>query len=239
VDLDLAELPTRERYKLLSSLIVPRPIALVTSIDPDGRPNAAPYSFFNLFSHDPALVVLGIERHEPRRQKDTGRNIDLTGEFVVNLVDEDLAEAMNVCAIDFPPEVNELEMAGLALAPCRRVAAGRIAVAPVALECRTFTVMRIGRTRELVIGEILHIHLRDGIVDPATLRVELDRYRPIGRLFGDLYCRIRDVFTLPRRSFREWREAMASGLNQNRAAAADNQSTAADPARAGPKRPAG
>lgn len=236
MDIDLATLAPRDRYKLLSGLVVPRPIALVTSIDPDGRPNAAPYSFFNLFGHDPALVVLGIERHEPRRQKDTGRNIDLTGEFVVNLVDEDLAEAMNVCAVDFPPEISELEMAGLELLPCRRIAAGRIASAPVSLECRTFTLMRIGRTRELVIGEILHLHVRDGIVDPATLRVELGRYRPIGRLFGDLYCRVRDVFALPRRSFREW---SAAGITRNRADAADRRNTETDPGPAAPGRPAG
>ncbi len=227
MDIDLATLAPRDRYKLLSGLVVPRPIALVTSIDPDGRPNAAPYSFFNLFGHDPALVVLGIERHEPRRQKDTGRNIDLTGEFVVNLVDEDLAEAMNVCAVDFPPEISEVEMAGLELLPCRRIAAGRIASAPVSLECRTFTLMRIGRTRELVIGEILHLHVRDGIVDPATLRVELGRYRPI---------RVRDVFALPRRSFREW---SAAGITRNRADAADRRNTETDPGPAAPGRPAG
>lgn len=216
MEIDLAQLATRERYKLLSGLVVPRPIALVTSVDPGGRPNAAPYSFFNLFGHDPALVVLGIERHRPERQKDTGRNIDLTGEFVVNLVDEDLAEAMNICAVDFPPEISELEMAGLELLPCRRIAAGRIATAPVALECRTFTLMRIGPTRELVIGEILHLHIRDGIVDAATLRVDLARYRPIGRLFGDLYCRVRDVFALPRRSWRDWQRAREAASRQTK-----------------------
>lgn len=235
MELDLAELAPPERYKLLTGLIVPRPIALVTTVDPSGRPNAAPYSFFNLFGHDPALVVLGIERREPTRPKDTGRNIDVTGEFVVNLVDEELVAAANLCAIDFPPEVSEPEIAGLRLLPSRRVRPGRIASAPAALECRTFTLLRIGRTRELVIGEILYLHVRNGLVDPDRLRVDLTRYRPVGRLFGELYCRIGDIFALPRRSLEEWR---AGRLSQDRAAAADTQATTADPAPAGPERPA-
>jgi len=205
VRFDFDRLAPRERYKLLTALVIPRPIALVTTVGPEGVVNAAPYSFFNAFSHDPPLVVLGIERRGPGVPKDTGRNIDLTGEFVVNFVDEDLAAAMNVCAVDFPPEWSELEPAGLHPAPSTRVRPPRLAEAPAALECRLFTLLRIGAGRELVIGEVLAAWVREGIVDPATLHLDLARYRPVGRLFGHLYCRIREVFTLRRRGFAEWR----------------------------------
>lgn len=200
----LDQLDRAQRYKLLTALVVPRPIALVTSLGPDGVTNAAPYSFFNLFSQDPALVVLGIERREGPVQKDTGRNIEATGEFVVNLVDEDLAERMNICAVDFPPEISEVEMAGLTLAPSATVRPGRLAEAPAALECTKLVTLLPGGGRELVVGRIGAIQVRDGLLDPATLRLDLERWRPVGRLFGNLYCRTRDRFELVRRTYRQW-----------------------------------
>jgi len=204
VEFAFAELDPGHRYKLLTALVVPRPIALVTTLGPEGVTNAAPYSFFNTFGQEPPLVVLGIERRDAVTAKDTGRNIDVTGEFVVNLVDEDLAEAMNLCAVDFPAGVSEPEIAGLELAPSRFVRPGRIARAPAALECRLFTLMRIGARRELVIGEVVGAHVRDGLLDRERLRIDYDRYRPVGRLCGDLYCRTRERFALRRRSYAEW-----------------------------------
>ena len=124
---DFAELSATDRYKLLGGLIVPRPIALVTSHSPDGRVNAAPFSFFNVFAEEPPLVVLGLGISPLGGAKDTTLNIRDTGEFVVNLVDEPIAEAMNLCAIDFPPEISEIEVAGLDLAPSEAVAPPRIA----------------------------------------------------------------------------------------------------------------
>ena len=123
---DFAELAATDRYKLLGGLIVPRPIALVTSHSPDGRVNAAPFSFFNVFAEEPPLVVLGLGISPLGGAKDTTLNIRDTGEFVVNLVDEPIAEAMNLCAIDFPPEISEVEVAGLDLAPSEKVAPPRI-----------------------------------------------------------------------------------------------------------------
>ncbi len=199
-----AELDAPRRYKLLTALVVPRPIALVTTLGTGGVVNAAPYSFFNTFGQDPPLVVLGIERRDAATSKDTGRNIDTTGEFVINLVDEDLAEAMNLCAVDFPPEVSEPEIAGLELAPSRFVRPPRLARAPAALECRLFTLMRIGTSRELVIGEVVGVRVRDGLLDPERLRIDYERYRPVGRLCGDLYCVTRGRFALRRRSYAEW-----------------------------------
>ena len=203
---DLAELSAADRYKLLGGLIVPRPIALVTTRSADGRSNAAPFSFFNVFAEEPPLIVLGLGISPSGGAKDTTVNIRDTGEFVVNLVDEAIAEAMNLCAIDFPPEVDEIEVAGLALAPSDKVAPPRIAQAPVNLECRRYLTLQPARERYLVLGRVVMAHVRDGVVDPATLRVDRDAYAPIGRLFGGGYVRTHDLFEMPRLTYREWLE---------------------------------
>ena len=194
----------RDRYKLLTSLVVPRPIALVSTVDREGIPNAAPYSFFNVFSHAPAICVLGIERRNELAHKDTASNIEHTGEFVVNLVNEDIAEAMNVCAVDFPAEVSELDHAGFTLAPSTKVKPGRIAEAPASLECRNHSSMILGTDRRLVIGEILTIHIQDHLVNKERLHVDFERYRPVGRLFANLYCKTGDTFKLVRETYDEW-----------------------------------
>jgi flavin reductase (DIM6/NTAB) family NADH-FMN oxidoreductase RutF len=201
---DLAELSATERYKLLGGLVVPRPIALVTTESADGRVNAAPFSFFNVFAEEPPLVVLGLGISPVGGAKDTTVNIRDTGEFVINLVDEPIAEAMNLCAIDFPPEISEIEVAGLDLVPSQTVAPPRIAQAPVNLECRRCVTLEAARERYLVVGEVLVAHVRDGVIDPATLRVDRDAYAPIGRLFGGGYVRTRDRFEMPRLTYREW-----------------------------------
>ena len=195
---DLAELAPKERYKLLVSLVVPRPIALVSTVSRAGVVNAAPYSFFNVFSEDPALVVLGLERKPEGALKDTTQNIRDTGEFVVNLVDEAIAEAMNLCAADVPATVSEPALAGLTPVPSQRVDAPRLAEAPASLECRRHVALEVGYGRQLVCGEVLAVHVREGLVDPATLRLDWQRYAPIGRLFADLYCRTHDVFEMAR-----------------------------------------
>jgi flavin reductase (DIM6/NTAB) family NADH-FMN oxidoreductase RutF len=200
-----------ERYKLLCAAICPRPIALVTSVSDTGVVNAAPFSFFNVFSEDPALIVLGLQhRVGPdggRVPKDTSRNIQHSGQFVVNMVDEALADSMNITAIDFPPDVSEIGAAGLALLPGVTLPVPRIAQAPFAFECRRHTTMSFSPARELVIGEVLHIHAREGLVDPRTLRVSLTDYKPVGRLFANGYARQNDRFDLVRGSYAEWAAA--------------------------------
>jgi flavin reductase (DIM6/NTAB) family NADH-FMN oxidoreductase RutF len=204
MEFDLAKLAARDRYKLLGGLVVPRPIALVTSRSAEGQDNAAPFSFFNVLAEEPPIVVLGIGVAASGGAKDTTNNIRDTSEFVVNLVDEPIAEAMNLCAIDFPPEVSEIEVAKLELLPSERVRAARIAQSPVHLECRRLTMLQPGRERYIILGEVLWLHVRDGIVDPASFRVA-PSYAPIGRLFGGGYVRTHDRFELPRLSFQEWR----------------------------------
>ena len=201
---DFSQIPPETRYKLLCATVVPRPIALVTTVDAAGVVNAAPFSFFNVFSEEPPLVVLGLQHKPGRTAKDTSRNIAETGAFVVNLVDEALAEAMNLCAVDFPPEVSEVEAAGLALAPGIAVPVPRIAEAPFALECRRTAVLAFGPQREIVLGEVLRLHARDGLLDEAAMRIDAEAYRPVGRLFGDAYARQGDRFTLPRRTYEDW-----------------------------------
>ena len=208
---DLAELSAGDRYKLLAGLVVPRPIALVTTHSTDGRVNAASFSFFNVFAEESPLIVLGLGISLRGGAKDTTVNILATGEFVINLVDEPIPEAMNLCAIDFPPEISEIEVARLDLLPSQKVAPPRIAQAPVNLECRHYQTLQAARERYLVIGEILVAHVKDGVIDPATLRVDRDIYAPIGRLFGGGYVRTHDRFEMPRLTYAQWLARQSKG----------------------------
>ncbi|MBN9593766.1 MAG: flavin reductase family protein [Afipia sp.] len=203
---ELAGLAPGLRYKLLAGLVVPRPIALITTISEAGIVNAAPYSFFNVFSEDPPVVVVGLQAKDDLSPKDTARNVRLSGEFVVNMVDEALAVAMNNCAIDFPPEQGEPDNLDLPLAGSLKVDVPRLAGSPVALECRKITMMNFGAGRDLLVGEVLAIQAREGIVDPKTLRTEYARYSPVGRLTGFQYVRSNDRFELVRESFAAWLE---------------------------------
>lgn len=200
-----SELQPRQRYKLLCGLVVPRPIALVTTMSPDGVVNAAPYSFFNVFSENPALLVLGLQHNDDGSPKDTTRNIHLTGEFVVNLVDEAIADDMNLTATDFPPGEGEPVALGMPTAASKLVKPPRLAAAPAAFECRRMVGMAFGPQRELLIGEVLGVHVRAGIVDPATLNVDFAALAPVGRLCGHMYARQRDMFELKRITYAQWK----------------------------------
>ncbi len=201
---DAAALAPRDRYKLLIGLVIPRPIALVTTLGPGGIVNAAPFSFFNLFSESPPLVVLGLQSKSNGGLKDTSAHIREHGAFVVNLVDEALGERMNICSIDFPPEISEIDAAGLTLLPSVKIEIPRIAEAPAALECRHFTTLEVSRERRLAIGEIVHIHVREGIVDPANLRIDMTQYRPLARLYGNFYASLGEPFAHVRQTYEEW-----------------------------------
>jgi flavin reductase (DIM6/NTAB) family NADH-FMN oxidoreductase RutF len=202
---DFDTLPQPQRYKLLVGLVVPRPIALVTTVGPGGIVNAAPFSFFNVFSEEPPLVVLGLQSRPDGTIKDTPANIRETGAFVVNLVDEALAEQMNICAVDFPRGESEIDAAGLDLCAGTAIPVPRIASAPVALECRHYLTLEVSRERRLCIGQVVHLHVRDGIVDPDNLRVDIDAYRPVARLHGNYYARLGEVFRLVRQSYPDWK----------------------------------
>lgn len=204
VDFDLTQMSVRDCYKLVCGIVVPRPIALVTSIDAEGRVNAAPFSFFNVFSDDPVQIVLGLQHKAPAVPKDTTRNLAAARHFVVNMVDEALAPTMNDCAIDFPPDVSEIEALGIATLPGVSIPVPRLADAPFAFECRKTVSLAFSNSRELLIGEVVRIHARPGLVDPQSLYIDTGAYRPIGRLAGVQYCRQGEVFEMKRRTYGEW-----------------------------------
>jgi flavin reductase (DIM6/NTAB) family NADH-FMN oxidoreductase RutF len=197
MDLKLAELPPHVRYKLLIGLVIPRPLAWISTYSANGVANCAPFSFFNVFSEDPPLCVIGMNPRSDGQIKHSLKNIRRTKEFVVNLVDEDTANAMHVSGKEFPEEVSEFKEAGLTPAPAITVQHPRVAEAAACLECKVERLIVISDTRELILGEIQLVHARDGIIDPNTKRISETSYRPIGRLFGDRYCTTRERFNLP------------------------------------------
>jgi flavin reductase (DIM6/NTAB) family NADH-FMN oxidoreductase RutF len=197
-------LSEHDRYKLLISLVIPRPIALVTTLGPTGVVNAAPFSFFNMFSESPPLAVLGLQAKMGGSLKDTSAHIRDRGEFVINLVDEALGEQMNQCAVDFPPEISEIDVAKLTTLPSEKIKTPYIAEAPAALECRHYTTLEVSASRRLAIGEIVHIHIRGGIWDTEKMRIDMKAYRPLARLFGNFYASLSEPFTHERQSYEEW-----------------------------------
>jgi len=196
MEFSLHDLRRSDRYKLLTGLVIPRPIAWISTWSENGVANCAPFSFFNLVSGDPPLCAIGINTRSDGQLKDTLCNIRRTGEFVLNLVDEEMARPMRVSGHEFPGAVSEFEMADLTPVAASRVGHPRIAQAAASLECVVYRLVAINSAQELVIGEIIHLHARDGIIDPATLRIAEDRYLPIGRLYGNRYCTTRDRFDL-------------------------------------------
>ena len=203
---DFAALAPRDHYKLLVATVVPRPIAWVVTQSPGGLLNAAPYSFFNVLSGDPPLVAIGIGGRAPGDVKDTGGNIRTGGEFVVNLVSAATAEAMNVTAIDFPPDVDEIAEAGLTTLPSTHVKPPRIAESPVALECERFTTLEVGAERALVLARVLAMHIADeAVMDAARCYIDTAKLDLIGRMAGaGGYVRTTDRFELPRIPLESW-----------------------------------
>lgn len=186
MEFDFTELEPQSRYRLLTNFIGPRPIALVTTRSAAGHNNAAPMSFFNVFSHDPPLVVLGIQPQSSGEEKDTMVNIRRTGEFTVNMVDMTLSQQMLVCGLGFHNEVDELSMAGLTAKPCAKIDASYAAQSPCVFECRVERLIDYPR-RTLVIGEVLHMHVHRECLDAEGRYVDPKRYQPIARLHADNY----------------------------------------------------
>jgi flavin reductase (DIM6/NTAB) family NADH-FMN oxidoreductase RutF len=186
---------------VLTGVIVPRPIAFVSSVSTNGIVNLSPFSFFNAMAYDPATIVLGISRSAGWKEKDTLANIEATGEFVVNVVVDDIAEAMNSTAAEFPTDVDEFEVGGLTAAPSEMVCAPRVAESPVNMECRLNQVVSIGDGggHALVIGEIILMHIRDDIINGH--RINHQRLKPVGRLAGNMYCTTHDVYELVRPTY--------------------------------------
>jgi flavin reductase (DIM6/NTAB) family NADH-FMN oxidoreductase RutF len=208
MNFDLEKGPASDTYKLLVGLVAPRPIALITSMDEHGQLNAAPFSAYNYLCTDPPIIGVGVTNRPDQKfvPKDTARNIRRTGEFVVNVVTEDIAEKMNICATDFPPEMSEVELAGFTTTPSQRVKPPRLAEAHAALECREYNTMEIGHSR-IILGLVVAIYVEDHFVDPAGPYIKADELHAIGRMNGlGNYVRTRDAFlTIPRISYADWK----------------------------------
>jgi flavin reductase (DIM6/NTAB) family NADH-FMN oxidoreductase RutF len=199
--LDPQTLGERETYKLLIGCVVPRPIAWVSTLDLAGVRNLAPFSFFNAIGSNPPALSISVSYVDGLDQrKDTLRNISDTGEFVVNIVDEDMAKAMNATAASYPPSVDEFEIAGVAAVPCVTVRPARVAGAPVSLECKLFTLVPVGEgpgSATLVIGVIQMMHIRSDIIDERH-HIDITKLRPIARLAGAGYAYVHDTFDMVR-----------------------------------------
>ena len=201
---DFGTLTARERYKLLIGTVIPRPIAFITTVSKDGRFNAAPFSFFNVLTHDPAIVAIGVENHADLSFKDTARNVRETEVFTVNMVDDALAQGMEICAIKFDPGVDELAEAGLTPVPGTHVASPRILEAPASLECRRYMTLEVGKAREIILGQVVGVFIRSDLVDAERLHVDQMGMDVIGRLGGHGYARTRDQFDIRTLSVEEW-----------------------------------
>ena len=189
---------TFERFNaVLTGVIVPRPIAFVSTMSPDGEVNLAPYSFFNAVSYN--HVVFSSSRHVSNKSKDTLRNIEETGQFVVNIVVDPIADAMNATAAEYPEGVDEFEIAGLTHAPSQIVKPPRVAESPVNIECELDQVVQIGsgpHEHGLVIGKLLLMHVSDDVIDGH--RIDQAKLMATGRMAGNMYCRTNDRFEMVR-----------------------------------------
>jgi len=205
---DIASLDGRRSYKLLTATVVPRPIAWVVSADAQGRINAAPFSFFNCFGGHPPVVCVGVG-NRGGAPKDTLGNIQARREFVVNLVPEALAAAMNDTATDFPHGHDELQITGLATAPSRQVGVPRIAASPVALGCRLKQVIAIDHNANIVVAEVVAVHVADEAVkDAERCYIDTAKLQLIGRMQSPGgYTRTRDAFSMRLLDFDEWQAA--------------------------------
>ena len=181
------------------ALVAPRPIGWISTLDPDGRANLAPYSFFNAVADAPPMVIYANNGRKPElaTRKDTLANLRETGEFVCNIVPHHLRDAMNLSSGGYPPGTDEFELAGLTAAPCEVVAPPRVAEAPAALECRVWRIVELpGEDNTLVIGEVVGVHIDDSILRDG--KVDVTRYQPLSRLGYRDYASISEVFALGR-----------------------------------------
>lgn len=198
MELDLESKYANRAYSILAGLVTPRPIALVTTIGPDGVVNAAPFSFFNILGAEPPIVAFAPGDRNDGSLKDTAKNVHLNHEFVVNLVNETIADAMVRCAESLPYGVSELIHSGLTTKSSSVVQPPRLAESPASLECTEWGTLRIGANR-IIIGCVKRVHICDEFFDTANRRVRTEEMRLIGRLTGSTYCRTQDCFEIRRR----------------------------------------
>lgn len=200
MEIDPLTLAARDRYKLLIGAIVPRPIAFVSTVSPDGAPNLAPFSFFNGLGGDPMSLLFCPSNNDRGEDKDTLRNVEATGQFVVNIVSEGVAQRMVACAEELPYGESEFDLSGLTPAPSRRVRPARVAESPLCFECEKTHVIRLHPgapgAGNCVIGRVVWVHAQEGVID-AAWHVNPARLAAVGRMAGLTYCTTRKRFDIP------------------------------------------
>jgi flavin reductase (DIM6/NTAB) family NADH-FMN oxidoreductase RutF len=199
---DVALLSSDAAYRLLSSAVVPRPIAWLTTLNENGSVNLAPFSFFNAVSSDPPMIAVSIEDRAPNVEKDSLANIKRTRSFVSHVVTEGLLESVVTSAIEFPSEISEAEVAGLTLVSSHHITVPRLLNAPVSMECKLETLLRVGKAATLVIAEVVCFHIQDelyknGRIDSASLQA-------VGRMSGSEFARTQNLVSLPTPSYEAW-----------------------------------
>lgn len=205
MEIDPTQLSTQQMYKVMTGTIVPRPIGWISTVDTEGAPNLAPFSYFNAICAKPPHLLFcpGVRARDDRPpQKDTLNNIRATGQFVVNIVTESLAAAMNATATQLPPGTSEFAHADLEMMPSQVVRPPRVAASPAHFECEVVHVYEVGDTPgagSVVIGHVLHAHVRDDLLD-GDYHIDVEKLQPIGRLAGSRYSRVNDLFELERDS---------------------------------------
>jgi flavin reductase (DIM6/NTAB) family NADH-FMN oxidoreductase RutF len=187
-------------YRLMIGAIVPRPIAFVSTRSPEGILNLAPFSFFTAVSANPPVICFApMLRSADGSRKDTLLNIELTREFVVNVVSEDFIQQVNICSTEFPPEVDEFEASGLTPIPSDVVAVPRVKESRINMECKLLQVVHVSSKPlggSLVLGEVVRFHVDDAVL--VNSRIDPDRLRPVGRMGGPTYTRTSDRFNIER-----------------------------------------
>ncbi|MDR6224735.1 flavin reductase family protein [Desmospora profundinema] len=214
MQIDPSQQSKTDNYKLLIGSVLPRPIAFVTTLGPEGAVNAAPFSFYTVVSTDPPMVSITCSRKPGGVQKDTARNIAQTGEFVVQVVDGDNVERINQTATDFPPEIGEAKAVGFQLLESARVKPPRIAQCKVHLECRLHEILPMGGTEtapnaDVIIGEVVCFHVRDDLYHEG--RIDTGKLDPVGRLAGTVYGKVGETFSMPRLTLDEWKQKHGKG----------------------------
>lgn len=188
-----SDLNPEQTYRLMSGIIVPRPIAWISTINASGVVNLAPFSCYTFVSNQPPMVGINIGRKAGER-KDTGRNIIENGHFVVNIADETLLDPLHESAQEHPPEISEAELLGLEVLAGEAIATPRLAAAPISLECRLHSVTPFGNTgAEFFVGEVVMFHIRDGLMQDG--KIDTGRLRPICRIGGPNYASLGEIIT--------------------------------------------
>lgn len=212
IDLSNTEHSWRAMHRLYLSFVQPRPIAFASTISPDGRPNLAPFSFYNMLGANPPVVVFSPALNRHSQPKDTLKNIQATGEFVIATVTEPIAERMNICSTEYEYGISEFEKSGLTPLPARRVKPMLVKESPVNIECKLRQVVSLGDgpgSGQAIFGDVVAVHVDDGVLQEGDMVCDPKKLRAVGRMGGDLYGRTVDHFAL--KSLRDPAELEAQG----------------------------